>query len=309
MKNIHILPTDKPSKLYLIKDKLKLSPLKFTNDEELGWLTQNIYITNSEEIKKGDLKVGEYYLYFNKVRQFKEIDKLNRAWKDYKKIILTTDPDLIKNGIQAIDDDFLEWFVNNSSCEFVNLENHVLEIGYNLYKIIIPQEEPKHIIQKVATHLGKTIPETLKHIENFSKELDKLKEEPKQETKCYCGHTTYCDCGPLEEPKQEMAGKAFYESADKVITVTRQETLEEAAERIYDDNLFDYEKYRYGFIAGAKWKEERSYSEEDMIEFAEWIANSKLHGYSKQLYEAMIIYKVKTTKDLLKEWFEQYKKK
>jgi len=29
-------------------------------------------------------------------------------------------------------------------------------------------------------------------------------EEPKQETKCYCGHTTYCDCGPLEEPKQEI---------------------------------------------------------------------------------------------------------
>ena len=27
-------------------------------------------------------------------------------------------------------------------------------------------------------------------------------EEPKQ-IKCYCGHTTYCDCGPLEEPKQE----------------------------------------------------------------------------------------------------------
>ena len=26
----------------------------------------------------------------------------------------------------------------------------------------------------------------------------------KQETKCYCGHTTYCDCGPLEEPKQEI---------------------------------------------------------------------------------------------------------
>jgi len=31
-----------------------------------------------------------------------------------------------------------------------------------------------------------------------------LYEEPKQETKCYCGHTTYCDCGPLEEPKQEI---------------------------------------------------------------------------------------------------------
>jgi hypothetical protein len=26
--------------------------------------------------------------------------------------------------------------------------------------------------------------------------------EPKQ-IKCYCGHTTMCDCSPLEEPKQE----------------------------------------------------------------------------------------------------------
>ena len=59
----------------------------------------------------------------------------------------------------------------------------------------------------------------------------------------------------------------------------------------------------------AKWQEERMYSEEDMIEFTEWIANSKLHGYSKQLYEAMIIYKVKTSKELLKIWFENFKKK
>jgi hypothetical protein len=29
------------------------------------------------------------------------------------------------------------------------------------------------------------------------------------------------------------------------------ETIEQAAERIYDDNLFNYEKYRDGFIAGA----------------------------------------------------------
>jgi len=42
------------------------------------------------------------------------------------------------------------------------------------------------------------------------------------------------------------------------------ETLEEAAERIYDDNLFDYEKYRYGFIDGAKWQAERMYSEEEV---------------------------------------------
>jgi hypothetical protein len=30
-----------------------------------------------------------------------------------KKIILTTDSKLIKDGLQDIDDDFLEWFLNN----------------------------------------------------------------------------------------------------------------------------------------------------------------------------------------------------
>ena len=24
-----------------------------------------------------------------------------------------------------------------------------------------------------------------------------------EQIKCYCGHTDYCDCGPLKEPKQE----------------------------------------------------------------------------------------------------------
>lgn len=41
----------------------------------------------------------------------------------YKKIILTTDQDLIKDGVQAIDDEFLEWFVANPSCKFVEVQN------------------------------------------------------------------------------------------------------------------------------------------------------------------------------------------
>jgi len=51
----------------------------------------------------------------------------------------------------------------------------------------------------------------------------------KETTKCYCGHTTTCDCGP-EEPKQEdlitkimqMDAKMAYDSQPK------QETLEES---------------------------------------------------------------------------------
>ena len=39
-------------------------------------------------------------------------------------------------------------------------------------------------------------------------------------------------------------------------------------------------------------------------EFAEWIADSKKHGWCKQLYEAMIVNKVKTTKELFQEFLK-----
>ena len=47
-------------------------------------------------------------------------------------------------------------------------------------------------------------------------------EEPKQ-IKCYCGHTTYCDCGPLEEPKQETTAKEFYDEhySDDAVVIMR----------------------------------------------------------------------------------------
>jgi hypothetical protein len=75
--------------------------------------------------------------------------------EECKKIILTTDQDLIKDGIQAIDDEFLEWFVKNPSCESVevtydkDIYPYGVETakGYGWYKIIIPQEEPKQEIK------------------------------------------------------------------------------------------------------------------------------------------------------------------
>jgi len=68
-------------------------------------------------------------------------------------------------------------------------------------------------------------------------------EKPKQ-IKCYCGHTDYCDCGPLEEPKQE--------------------TLEQASWRFNPLKKLDGEFLRAAFIKGAKWQFERMYSEEDL---------------------------------------------
>ena len=233
MKNIHLLPTDKPSRLFLKENTLLLNNQYTLQKIFTKGKCQNIYITSDLEVKEGDLKVGEYYLYFNKIRQFKEIDNLNRAWKDYKKIILTTDQDLIANGVQAIDDEFLEWFVKNPSCEWVEVKPLLSNNGrvFYGYKIIIPQEEPK------------------------------------------------------------------------------QETLEEAAKKIYPNDGYDDETYcdfgelcRDKWLEGAKWVQEKMYSE--AIEFAEWIRIKDFQTTSKNNWIGLDM-KYYTTQEL----FEKFKKK
>jgi hypothetical protein len=60
------------------------------------------------------------------------------------KVILTTNKLLIKDGVQDIDDKFLEWFVENPSCEYVEVdESKYFDGSHGEYIIIIPQEEPK----------------------------------------------------------------------------------------------------------------------------------------------------------------------
>jgi hypothetical protein len=149
MGNIHVLPTDKPSRLCLdSKDKLLFA--KYCG-YTIADGKQNIYITSDEEIKEGD------YIFET------DTNKVNIADKDYYrnefdfKIILTTDQDLIKDGVQAIDDIFLEWFVNNPSCEYVEVKSWKIDKEWDeiytqfnpiypmktKYKIIIPKEEPE----------------------------------------------------------------------------------------------------------------------------------------------------------------------
>ena len=47
---------------------------------------------------------------------------------------------------------------------------------------------------------------------------------------------------------------------------------------------------------------------EDMVNFANWIADSTKHGYAKQLHEAMLRYKVKTVEELVRIWQSQENK-
>jgi hypothetical protein len=245
MKNLHLLPTDKPGRLFKLAGDLYLDS-EMVSDHKRNI---HIYITSDEFIEDGDFGLN---LSTKNIVQYDGIKGLDSY---YKKIILTTDLDLIADGVQAIDDEFLEWFVANPSCEWVevmkeykdgygnwyNYQDDFKFTGLSIrYKIIIPQEEPKQ--------------ESLTYTESAKKE------------------------------------ERIFNSS-----MMKQETPEEASERIYDDNLFDYEKYRDGFMVGTKWQAERSYSEEEVMNIIDSFIDN-LQDYTP-------------TFNSRREWFKQFKKK
>jgi hypothetical protein len=141
MKNLHILPTDKPSRLYKFANELYLDTIPTEYYKKY-----NIYITSDEALPYDDSifdngafyhrdAVGDVYIIT------KHTFKPNPHF--CKRIILTTDQDLFKDGVQAIDDEFLEWFVKNPSCEEVEVDKGYRGMGLFNYKLIIPKEELK----------------------------------------------------------------------------------------------------------------------------------------------------------------------
>jgi len=256
-------------------------------------INDNIYITSDEEIKEGDWvlmfdDLGNLFL-CDKPQQYLGIEKGHYLNKDLRKIILTTDQDLIKDGVQVIDDEFLQWFVQNPSCEEVEV------VGDDCYyEIIIPKEEPKQI-------------------------------------KCYCGHTIMCDCSPKDEPKDVVLGYKTSLDAQMLDRIEpkqeeidfyakelmlekerayKQETLEEAAERIAMTKDWDFESsegngyydYVEGFTEGAKWQQERMYSEEEV--------RNLFRNYQYDSAQFAAIMEGDTDgKPTPTGWFEKFKKK
>jgi hypothetical protein len=117
---------------------------------------KELFITSDEEIKGFDWCYDKVLNIVFQTDNHTNFDYVNQSDNVFK-IILTTDQDLIKDGVQSIDDKFLEWFVKNPSCEFVEVEKWTdyklendKEVSFFSYKIIIPQEEPKQETLKEA---------------------------------------------------------------------------------------------------------------------------------------------------------------
>jgi hypothetical protein len=298
MKNIYIISTDKPSRLSLSKKGLFLQKHIYQNEisKSFGLKNQHIYITNDEIISSGEWCIDKGDI----VHKFVKFMNYNH----YKKIILTTDQDLIKDGVQAIDDEFLEWFVKNPSCEEIKTKLVKFEVDMGLgdscieygsyYEIIIPKPTQQTIDEDFngGLTMGQIIPQ----------------EEPKQECehiKEYGCIKDICSCNtnpkkaPLKHkvqsiPKEEIL--ANRSNAYEFIDFDKQETLEEVAEN-YVDN-FEYgiahprRVCKNAFINGAKWQMDKQ--DDFSIGFGEWLMKKgryNITNWSKTTEELLETYK------------------
>ena len=225
MKNLHLIPTDKPTRLYEDVDcDLRLG---YDFIHRQGMLqNQHIYITSDEEIKEGD------WCYAILSKQVFKNTNPNLKSEDKKKIILTTDQDLIEDGVQAIDDDFLEWFVENPSCEEVEIRKEKLILGevagttytdFN-YKIIIPQEEiiadkdVKDFSDKFTEGYNRVVPKHLREDKPVDKEKEKSFGDWVQTLRDRLGWNKEFkdDFFGKQEPKQETLEPIVYNIGDNI---------------------------------------------------------------------------------------------
>ena len=112
-----------------------------------------------------------------------------------------------------------------------------------------------------------------------------MNEEPNQ-IKCYCGHTTMCDCSPIDESKQQTVEEAAHKMLMDFGIMSVGESI----------NVLNVKKLMVLF---AKEQQERSYSEEDLREA---FKDAYTLGFRDYL-------QVNFKQEKCDEWFELFKNK
>jgi hypothetical protein len=154
MKNIFLIPTDKESRLWrdLDSNKLTFDNLSKPNSNECTKCSNEyVYITSDEKFIR-DEYITDGLEVIKATPKLVDVQGLvNR--RDWKKIVMTNDLELIEDGVQQIGDLFFRWFVLNPTCQEVEIgktnklidnyaekEKDKWEVRYHIYDI---HEKPK----------------------------------------------------------------------------------------------------------------------------------------------------------------------
>lgn len=258
MKNIHILQTPNPSRLSdCHNDKLHLDDVRYLRSY------QNIYITSNDKFIKDEYVTDGLEVMKATPKLVDAQGLVNR--RNWMKVVLTTDLDLIKDGVQSIPDEFLEWFFKNRNCERVEVKRILKEVilrscAYSVfYDIIYPR-----VISRCCGRCN-----------GF--------DDICYADMCCIDHQKYgcVECyGPViryeYDNKQDRTcnNNCSVLCGECQIFELTQETLEEAAERLCPNS-----SWKLGFIEGAKWKEKQS-DDMEMIYLIQFLSmNKEFNGY------------------------------
>ena len=163
MKNIHIISTDKPSRLYKTGNFLLLDSKSMPNNT-LETINQNIYITSDGEIKDGDWFLPKGHITPHKLKGFNKINGVLESYNGLcydiskcKKIILTTDQDLISNGIEQISEDVLLKIVEhvNSGKNIESFDECYAKPKQEQDKKMYSEEEVYNIVEQAIKNYDK----------------------------------------------------------------------------------------------------------------------------------------------------------
>jgi hypothetical protein len=338
MKNIFLSPTEQPSKLVLreVDNKLVLH----TPITRWHGVNQYVYITSDEEIREDD-----WYM-TRDGKPKRELFNLKRKGR----VILTTNPSLIEDGVQDIDDTFIEWLVKNPTREFVHVEKGFsdgTDYGFNFidYQIVLPKTSPANPtkcydkfnqllkegdyvdVQRDGVHqiykkdngelYFAPYGEEDRVSAYFSNDLAKCNkdgywinndryediEEPTQyPIGGFAPGSYWCNCVTCKEKfmgdkKAVQCEPCAIEMVNIKVKINEQGGIEEVKEEHKQETLKDaainYSSYneqinkavQEAVIFGAEWQAKRMYSEEDMIEFNEWVSLNfpNQHNYLRAL--------------------------
>jgi hypothetical protein len=154
MKNIFLIPTPKESRLWrdLDSNKLTFDNLSKPNSNECTKCSNEYaYITSDEKFIRDEYITDGIEVIKASPKLVDAQGLVNR--RDWKKIVMTNDLELIEDGIQQIGDLFFRWFVLNPTCQEVEIgktnklidnyaekEEDKWEVRYHIYDI---HEKPK----------------------------------------------------------------------------------------------------------------------------------------------------------------------
>lgn len=124
MKNTYILTTKGQSMLHFAKEKMFITSDRPIGETELYSSTpQYVYIVVDDQILVYDFVYDTYRNQILPVPDGENMKFFNLSKNRYKKIAITNDLDLIREGVREVTKSFLDWIARNSETyDFVKLE-------------------------------------------------------------------------------------------------------------------------------------------------------------------------------------------